>query len=637
MSAAHDLDPEDLSLPGLPDDIELESGPVIDSSDEFPLPSFGDEISADLLFPVDEQTAEELPAARAKPPVPPAAEKPRAPVAEKPAAPKAEKPPTPAAEKPAAPKAEKPPTPAAEERVPPKAQEKPRPDQPKLELPAAELPDFSTHEVVDLPPFPAEGQSLDDDYFEEGLEEEKPASKETLKVPLPPIPPEVLEEASSPPPGTSEKITLSVPSVTLDVDEFPSEPPLFTVSSQSKEPLTAPGAPQASVESKQEEADADAPVAEAEDLFFEARQATAQETPPPSKEQVSREDWVEEVPVEEYVRKVQIRRRSRPGKPKFRPWIAAVGVLAVGAAYILSPPFFGKMNSVQVPTPFLVIGSVPKGQVFAGDELLGDTPLALTEEQAARQDLQIRKPGYETVTVPSREADKEKFDKVHTFSRPLQVSPVELSWSGIPEGSTIWWNGSKTEPSSLSKVQPGTYTLKVKVPDRPAISSQIQVEPREATAGALNLATAVEAEFAKQPKASIAVKAPDEKLAGKAISVSVKSLNPELPFATTLKTKSGDTTSVVLPGAGKYKVSFVGDSSFKAASQTFEAEAASESNLEIALAKQPPKPVEAQPQAGNSNPGYRPPAYRPYRPRPRPYYPSGGGSGGGGRIAPPAF
>ena len=71
MSSSSDIDPKELTLSELPEDIKLDNGPVIDTSEEFPLPDFGGESEPDpdLLFPAEgEPTTEDV---RIDSPLPP--------------------------------------------------------------------------------------------------------------------------------------------------------------------------------------------------------------------------------------------------------------------------------------------------------------------------------------------------------------------------------------------------------------------------------------------------------------------------------------------------------------------------------------------------------------------------------------
>lgn len=623
MSASN-LNPDDLELPDLPDTIRKSGGPVIDSSDEFPLPSFefdDDMAGADILFPEGaEPTQEDRRAAGA-------------------------------------------------------AQK----STPALNLPGAELPKFApsppSPSVVELPPFPPDERSLDDDYFEAGLTEEikpknpeptAPQAKSEGTTP-PPVAtpseqkgpaavqskqaksPAVSSPVAPPAPAVGQAHKISLPSVTLEPDR-----PDFSKVPTHRQEWTQPGPPEAfKPRAVAENVPPPPPAgtlpkaspASANDLFFEAKSTKPQTIesppvappPPPSEallEQASKPE--EEIPVEQYVRKVKIRRVDDDDKKRFRVWLPAVGLAVLVTAYFASTPLFDKLLAVHQDNPVLVVSSEPEGQVYAGEELLGDAPLSLNAEMAARADIEIRKPGYETLSVPAFQKKEGETDKIHSYFKPLKVKPVSLSWAGLPDGSVVWWNGKQTPLEKLTSAAPGQYTVKVKAKGRPAVSTKLELKPGSDAAFAAG--AQVQTALDKQPTQSIHLKAPDKKTTGKALSYLVESAGGET-FSEKVKSKSGDSASVVLPAAGKYKVTFEGNGDFKSVSKTFEAKAGESGKLEIALVKQPP--VAAAPAQGSSSGSYSQPQtyYQPrYNPPPR-YYPSGGGSGGGsgGRIAPPAF
>lgn len=623
MSASN-LNPDDLELPDLPDTIRKTEGLVIDSSDEFPLPSFefdDDLAGADILFPEGAEPTQE------------------------------------------------------DRRAAGGAQK----STPNLSLPDVELPKFApsppSPSVVELPPFPPEERSLDEDYFEAGLTEEtkskssepagspakpedKPADSTATRAvtqeqaaaqdiqakgPNPPSP------AAPPAPAVGQAHKISLPSVTLE----PDRPDFSKVPTQRQE-WTQPGPPEAF---KPREVTENVPPpppggtlpkatpASANELFYEAK-ATKPQTiesppvappPPPSEallEQASKPE--EDIPVDQYVRKVKIRRVDDDDKKRFRVWLPAMGLALLVAAYFTSTPLFDKMLAVPHDNPVLVVSSEPEGQVYAGEELLGDAPLSLNAEMAARSDIEIRKPGYETLPIPPYQKKEGETDKIHSYFKPLKAKPVSLSWAGLPEGSVVWWNGKQTPLANLTKAAPGLYTVKVKAKGRPAVSTKLDL--KSGSDNAFAAGAQVQAALDKQPTQSIRLKAPDKKTTGKALSYLVESAGGEA-FSEKVKSKAGDSASVVLPAAGKYKVSFEGNDDFKSVSKTFEVKAGESGKLEIALVKQPP--AATAPAQGSSSGSYSQPQtyHQPtYSPPPR-YYPSGGGSGGGsgGRIAPPAF
>ena len=587
MSSSQDADSHDLSLPELDDDFNLQSGPRIDSSDEFPLPSFDlDEgISPDILFPIEdlpEKTSEELP--------------------------------------------------------------KPKPKA---------IPDITT-------------PSLDADHFELGLDEYDFGEPEVRKTtPLdatqritPPSP-------LTPPPAPVQKnLTPHVPpkapiesselADTLARSEGPSQPVPDFSQKVKRQDLTPPGPPATSLDEiffddQPISAPSPQPAVEKPQLPVTPTREVSQpqppspikvekieepvppaSPPPPKSKDVSRAEWAEEVPVDQFVRQVKIKRKGTPEKPKFRPWIPAVGAALVAVAFFGSKPLFAGMTGSDDVNAMLVVGSLPQGEVFQGDVSLGTAPLALTGEQIAAGDLEVRKPGYVPVAVTAVGEDQNKIEK---FFTKLEVAPVALSWDGLPKGSVLWWNGQKTAPSKLGKVAPGTYKVKVKAPDRPAVSFALGVEPRGKESGPLSVQNRITDALAKQPQLEVSLKMPDEKLTAKNLAVAVKSIDKGSSFSSSLKVSHDKKGKLVFPGPGKYKLSFSGDDTYKPVSQTVQlAEGASES-VSLSLVKQPPRPV-ARP-ATTTSPSYQPsrPTYRPYRPTYRPSRPSGGG----GRIAPPSF
>ena len=599
MSSSQDADSHDLSLPDLDDDFNLKSGPRIDSSDEFPLPSFDLEegISPDILFPIEdlpEKTSEELP-------------------------------------------------------------------KPKQKV----IPDITA-------------PSLDADHFEFGLDEydfgEPEVRKttpldETTRVTLPPLKPPpapAQKDAPAPPPAPvqraapselAEAMTRSqgagqpVPDFSQKVkrqDLTPPGPPATTLNEIffDDEPISAPS-PKPAVK-KVEMARENPPPPKVEKQAVPTPKAEKPPVPPPPRAEsalpppipvptsapkakdVSRAEWAEEVPVDQFVRQVKVKRKEAPPEPKFRPWVPAVGAALVAVAFFGSKPLFAGMSGSSTVDPVLVVGSLPQGEVFQGDTSLGQAPLSITAEQLAAGTIEIRRPGFESVAV---KATGEKPEKVEKFYTKLSVAPVALSWEGLPKGSVLWWNGQKTEPSKLGKVNPGSYKVKVKAPDRPAVSFAFKVEPRGSKAGPLSMQNRITDALAKQPQLEVSLKMPDDKLKAKDLSLGVKGLGDGNSFSSSLKVSHDKRGKLVFPGPGKYKVSFAGNDKFKAVSQTVNlAEGASES-ISLALAKQPPRPV-ARP-ATTTSPSYQPsrPTYRPYRPTYRPSRPSGGG----GRIAPPSF
>lgn len=597
MSSGDQADPGELNLPEMSDEAWLESGPLIDSSEEFPLPSLDGELApgAEGLFPIEvsEPTAEEMTPVERFPGVVGTSEAPNLSSA------------------------------LDDEFALPSIEEEVKPSSPV---------------GVESPP-----KSEDADYFEAGLEEEQvmtppPAPQMRVAVPAPPVPAPPVPKAPVPKaPAPSAPAFKLPPKV-----EAPALPDLDAAleSARGRQTLTQPGAPQASVTTAPTTVTAPSapkappvvaepppepaePESSIDEIFFDGEEPSPKVEPEPRK--VSRDDWAE-VPVDQYVRKAEIKRKSTKNK-KVRPWVPILGLAVVGLAFAFSKPLFTDMHAVEVSDPVLVVASQPAAEVFDGDTSLGETPLSLKADLATKQ-LEIRKTGFETIAVTPWDP-KLKDGPVQKFVRPLQVSPVALSWAELGQDAEVWWNGSKTDPRSLAEVQPGDYQLKVKPALRPAVSLPIKVEAGKPLA----VDALVKAELAKQPEVKLGLKMPGDKGEAKDLAFKIKSVDQKAVFSADLKVSTGQTSDLVLPGPGKYKISFAGDSKFKAANQTVELVTGASESVMVALAKVPPKPV-AQPV---SRPTYRPsaPVYRPaYRP-PRRY--NGGGGGGGGRIAPPAF
>lgn len=583
MSSSQDANSHDLSLPELDDDLNLQSGPRIDSSDEFPLPSFDlDEgISPDILFPIEdlpEKTSEELPKPKQK-----------------------------------------------------------------------AIPDITA-------------PSLDADHFEFGLDEYdfgEPKVRKTTPLdatqrvtppaPLKP-PPAPAQKAAPLPTPTTAKAEASELAEAMARSQRDSQPPPDFSQKAKRQDLTPPGPPATTFDEivfDDEPISAPSPkpavkkvdVAKAPTREVQQHQppapprpekAPVPAPPPPKAKDVSRADRAQEVPVDQFVRQVKVKRKEAPEQPKFRPWVPAVGAALVAVAFFGSKPLFAGMTNSSEPNPVMVVGSFPQGEVFQGETSLGSAPLAITSEQLEAGGLEVRKPGYLPVAV---NATAEKQDKVEKFFTKLSVAPVALSWDGLPKGSVLWWNGQKIAPSKLGKVDPGTYKVKVKAPDRPAVSFALNVQPRGSEAGPLSVQNRITDALAKQPQLEVSLKMPDDKLTAKDLAVAVKGVGKGNSFSSSLRVSHNKKGKLVFPGPGKYKLSFAGNDKYKAVSQTVELAEGASKSVSLSMAKQPPRPV-ARPAAPTS-PSYQPsrPTYQPYRPTYRPSRPSGGG----GRIAPPSF
>ena len=348
------------------------------------------------------------------------------------------------------------------------------------------------------------------------------------------------------------------------------------------------------------------------------------------------------IPVDGYVARVSEKRQLLGSGKKVRPIVPGVALLAAGLIFLVSKPVFSVLNSVSTREPVVVLASVPKSEVFDGEVSLGMTPLAM-EADLARKPLELRKEGFETGLVAPWEPDNEK-GPVEKVVHSLVGKPLALSWEGLPKDSVVWWEGSKIKPQDLNSAVPGKYSLKVKPGDRPAVLMDLDISPDGLDGQAFQVAKSVQKKLDLQPTVGVALKFPDGFSKSGKLSVKVTSLEAAYPFSSTVNATGTEKTSLILPSAGKYKISFSGDRSFKPTAQTLTLGDSEEKAVELSLAKAPPPvvaaPVYRAPAHRSSTPAYRParPVYRPrpaYRPPPRRY--SGGGGGGSGRIAPPAF
>jgi hypothetical protein len=534
MAPSPDIDPQELALPDIADDMNLSKGPVIDTSDEFPLPDFGEEPDPKVLFP--EATEEDIPNVASVEKAKPIAKKPEA-----------------------------------------KKPEEPK----KLELKLPSLDDVgkrswsSEGKPLSEMSFPSSDIqfSEDDDYFEPQLQlVRQPSAEPESLAPLPPLPP---------------------------------LPPAVVMDERSRPAPAAPAAPASPPVQKAAKAEVASP---------------AEETAPPKSSET------ENSPVAKYVRKVKVKRKGEGGR-KVRPWVPIAGVIALGVGYFASQPFLADLEGQVKPAPVLIVASEPRGEVFAGETSLGKTPIAFTTDEVA-PGMEVRLAGHQTMVVPEV-GQRDDNKPPQKFMLQLVQSPVVLSWDGLPEGSTVWWNGEKKTPAELKEMKPGKYSVKAKPSDRPAVSLEIALEPTE---GPFQLGQALQAELAKQPSMTVSLTLP-EKAKAEGLGISVKSLDEAKPFKGSLKVSGDSTASLTVPEAGKYKISFAGDKSFKPTSQTVELASGATEEFSLKLDKKPPPKVTPTNTSGGG-PAYRPsrPAYRPtYRPT---YRPSGGGSG---RIRPPSF
>jgi hypothetical protein len=565
MSPTPEADPKDLSLTDYSvEELDVAEGPTLDSSDEFPLPSFDldDGVDADVLFPLEERDAAEKDeevgeATREDEPV--VTDKNREMSAMR--------------------------SNVAKKRYP---------ALPTVSLSDQDLSDYSSHNYPDDEPFSSSRRrassrldfpddTLDADYFEEGLDDDekyrptKPKRAFNTEA--------VSETRVSPPEAPVER-----PS-TLEETSAEVSPTLA--------PVPAP--------------------------------ATSATSEPGSPDSLGKSQGAREPSPEKSGRSMKLKRHADK-KVFVRPWLPAAGVVLLAGAFFATPPLFENMHRMRVVTPARVVASQPQGEVFLGEESLGQAPVSLTQAQA-QEEVTIRKEGYVALSVPPLQKAPE--GPVDKFVQPLTPAPVSLSWSGLPEGSAVFWNGQKTDISKLNQVKPGTYSLKVKLPNRPNVTLPLQVEPRGSGVGPVEVGESVSELFSKQPQLELTLAGTDPKTKAKSLSLNVRSLAEGTDFQSKLSVSSGDKPKVILPAPGKYKVSFAGDSAFKPTSQTVEVAEGGLENVSLKLAKQPAPVQTSEP----IRPSYRPerPSYQPtYRPTYRPSG-GGGGGGGGGRIRPPAF
>lgn len=567
MSSSREVDPHDLTLPELPSDIKVKGGPVIDSSEEYPLPSLdfdlGAECDPDFLFPLDETTAEDLPVSQ-------------------------------------------------------------------LSSHSSEpiTDDYALPDLPELPPFPTLDnepvmvESQDEDYFD--VPQEGPA--QTLNgeaVKMTPSPVDVRTETTTPAPPPAP--TLSPPATVAA--------PLPDLSKPATAPqqLTAPGPPMAWLQPESMEIPLWAP--EIEKATFstpstEPEKPTSLPPAPPAPGPARASGQNPDL----YVRKSKAKANGGEAQgSRLRPWVPAAGIALIAVTYFLSKPFFARTAEPAVVDPVLVVASEPPGEVYADGEALGVTPFAVNSESVVKK-LEIRRQGYDALAVPDM-SHLSDADVVQKFVAPLVPTPVALSWTGLPAGATVWWNGKKSDPGSLKATAPGKYSVKVQAKGRPSVSVPLEVKPggKPVQVGKL-----IEQQLAKQPRLKVSLSTP-QKASAKGLAFKVTRMGAEEPFSQTVKVSSDKAGGLTLPASGKYKISFEGDETFKSTSQTVELGSGNEKSVKVTLAKQPPRPqpVATAPSSGSSS-YYQPsaPAYQPYYP-PAQY--SGGGGGGGGRIRPPSF
>ena len=321
------------------------------------------------------------------------------------------------------------------------------------------------------------------------------------------------------------------------------------------------------------------------------------------------------------------------GKGQLRTWLVAAGAFAVVAVWALPTSLYSPAPPPENPAQF-VLSSEPKAEVYQGGKRLGETPMLLQASQVG-EGLALRRSGYReqtfTLTSPLPE------DKVEKRSVKLEVAPVALDWVGLPEGSTLTWNGTPSLVAELSTAEPGTYQLKVTAPGRPSVEVPVVVpDPGQGTAVAsVAVGPLLEKALAKQPALSMALKTSQ----GMAPKLPLKvSITGQKSFATTTTLEAKTTAELVLPGPGTYLVKVPASDTHQAFSKAVKVQEGGSHRLEIALTPVPPKVASAPAASSSEYPGsgssYSPP---PVYYAPPPSYSGGGGGGSGGRIAPPSF
>jgi hypothetical protein len=318
-------------------------------------------------------------------------------------------------------------------------------------------------------------------------------------------------------------------------------------------------------------------------------------------------------------------------KRKVRPWILAAGALLVATALAVpTSAFTGDAAALAPPT--FVLTSEPKAEVFLGQERLGETPMLMRAEQVG-DGLTLQREGFEPQTFALDKPLSQ--NRVERRQVVLNVAPVALDWTGLPANSKVMWQGKPATTESLATAMPGTYSLKVTAPDRPAVTVSVVV-PAPGSGAPARVVTPgqqVAAALSQQPALSVTIKTGKAKGAKLPLAVSVSQKGGG-KFSQTASLDGKAASKIVLPGPGTYQIKVPASPTHQAFSKTVTAKAGASQALEIALTPVPPKVAVAQaPSAGG---GYAPePVY--YAPAPVYYSGGGGGGGGGGRIAPPSF
>ncbi len=326
-----------------------------------------------------------------------------------------------------------------------------------------------------------------------------------------------------------------------------------------------------------------------------------------------------------------IRKRSRA-----LPWLLAAGVVAVAVAFAVPPSAFAPPPLAEAPIKFMLV-SQPEAEVFQGETSLGTTPLLLEPSQVG-EGLTLRKAGFQNENFQLDMAPSQ--NRIEKYKVVLDVAAVPLEWSGLPEGSGLAWQGKPAAVKDLATAMPGTYSLKVSPPKRPAVTLSLAIPaPGDpSVSGPYKVGEQVAEALSKQPALSMTLKSGKGKAPKQPLTVTVEQTAGG-KFQTTTPLQAKSPSDLVLPGPGTYRVKVAATKTHKALQQTVTVKESDRKVLELALTPIPPKVAKAAPRpstGGGGGGGYVPPPVY----YPPPVYSGGGGGGGGGggaSIAPPSF
>lgn len=324
-----------------------------------------------------------------------------------------------------------------------------------------------------------------------------------------------------------------------------------------------------------------------------------------------------------------------PPVQRVRPWILGVGACFVLAAFVIPSHWYVPAVAEGSPATF-VLGSQPTAEVYRGSDLLGRTPLVIEVSQLG-SGLTLESPGYEEQSFTwKQDASANKVEKAMVI---LHAAPVSLDWARLPSEAKLIWNGVPTDMARLVAALPGTYTLEVKVPKRPSVTTTVVVPaPGSQVTAALQVGAQVADLFANQPQLNVKLDA--SKLKKKNIALKAKVVSIDHPkgsrdFALTLDLKAGKNLSIALPQPGQYRVTIATSTDYLGYHALVDLKEKSSNDLAVVLQ---PQVVKAAPQTvGTPSGGYAAPTTSYYV---APSYSSGSGASGGGsggRIAPPSF